>query len=287
MSSRHAGDHRWISRFRTWIESTGDEPGMSFDRSQFEDVETQLWGMSPERRWYLQRRPRAYGGALMAAALLMIAALLGQPPRTDREAWWTVLLAAVGVATLAYSTFPFWAARLAFTERRRKMASYVASDTLREVRTAEELPLHLLFAYNRRQLDAYQEEARNQQRIAFRYALFTSVLGLGVLVAGIAASLRVGPGTEGYVAAGLSAVGAALSAYIAATMLRISQQADVQLNRFSMEPHMMSRLLLAERLTQSADAAVAADEREAMIKQVLEWPLPGEGQSLEEIAPAS
>jgi hypothetical protein len=260
---------------------SGSEPDMEFTRSDFEAVEAQLWGRSPERRWYMKRRPKVFAGALSGLALLVAAALVGQPPQTEVEEWWAVLLAVLGLASMGYSTFPYWAARLAFNERRRKMAAYVASDTLSEIRSGgDDIPLHLLFAYNRRQLDAYQEEARNQQRLAFRYALLTSMLGFVVLLAGIAASFRAGPGTEAYVAAGLSGVGAALSAYVAGTMLRISRRADTQLNQFYMEPHMMGRLLLSERLMRSSDAAVKNDERDAIIKQALinqalAWPLPG------------
>jgi hypothetical protein len=266
---------RTIGGVREWLEMSGSQPEMEFERANFEDVEAQLWGLSPERRWYMKRRPKVFAGALSGFALLIAAALVGQPPRTDIEEWWGVLLAGLGIASLVYSTFPYWAARLAFNERRRKMAGYVASDTLRDIRSGNDIALPLLFSYNRRQLDAYQEEARNQQRLAFRYALLTSVLGFVVLLVGIAASLRVGPGTEAYVAAGLSGMGAALSAYVAGTMLRISRRADTQLNRFYTEPHMMGRLLLAERLMQSADAAGRNDERAAIIKQVLAWPLPG------------
>lgn len=273
------GTHGWtraMARLREWLEMSGSEPEMDFDQAEFEGVEAQLWGRSPERRWYMKRRPKVFAGAICGLALLLAAATVGQPPQTDREAWWAVLLAGLGLASVGYSTFPYWAARLAFNERRRKMAAYVASDTLAEIRRGgERIPLNTLFAYNRRQLDAYQQEARNQQRLAFRYALLTSALGFVVLAVGISASFKGGPGTEAYVAAGLSGVGAALSAYVAGTMLRISRRADTQLNRFYMEPHMMGRLLLTERLMESADPAMKNAQREELIQRALTWPLPG------------
>lgn len=272
----------WWSRtrrdVRRWLGPS--QPEMEFE-GDFEAVEQQLWGLSAERRWYVTRRSRGYAGAALGVVLLAAAALVGQPTRSDAEQWWAVILAVLAACALGYSTFPYWAARQAFNERRRKMAAYVASEMLRKIRGETVISLNVLFAYNRRQLDAYQEEARNQQRLAFRYALWTSTLGFAVLLAGISVSFRLGPGSETYVAGGLSAVGAALSAYVAGTMLRIYHRADTQLNRFYLEPHMLGRLLLAERLMDSRDTAGSVSNRDTIIRRILEWPLPGSDEPAE------
>ena len=89
--------------------------------------------------------------------------------------------------------------------------------TLGRLASDPALPLPLLFSYNRRQLDAYQEESRNQQRAAFRQAQIASIAGLVLLAAGIAAVVLGSTGIDKYVVAALSGMGAAASGYVANT----------------------------------------------------------------------
>jgi len=140
---------------------------------------------------------------------------------------------------------------------------------------SDPIALKDLFRYTRRQLDAYQEESRNQQRLAFRRAQFASVLGLVVLIIGIVLSLKEAPGSDKYVVAGLSGLGAALSGYIASTFIGTARRADEQLNLYYREPHMMGRLVVAERLATTICDSCKKEMGESMIAQALAWPLPG------------
>jgi hypothetical protein len=51
-----------------------------------------------------------------------------------------------------------------------------------------------------------------------------------------------------------------------------------------MEPHMMGRLLLAERLMQSSAHPARDEQRSGIINQVLAWPLPGTVETADEQA---
>jgi len=152
---------------------------------------------------------------------------------------------------------------------------------------SDPIALKDLFRYTRRQLDAYQEESRNQQRLAFRHAQLASVLGLVVLMIGIVVSLQEAPGSDKYVVAGLTGLGAALSGYIANTFIRTARRADDQLNLYYREPHMMGRLVIAERLATTICHSCRKEMGESMIAQALAWPLPGADGSDRDRANAS
>lgn len=267
------------SRFWAWQKRIRSEdlPSFKFDDDFIDSIQFDLWASSPERAWYVRRRPKVFAyvsGAVMAA---LLAALVGQPPRSAIETWWAIILATVALISLCYSTFPYWAARRGFVERRRKKAAVRAELALKQIPVAtdtDDIPLKTLFRYNRRQLDAYQEESRNQQRIAFRHAQFASLAGLLVLIIGIAVSLREAPGSDKYVVAGLSGLGAALSGYVAHTFVRSARQADRQLNLYYQEPHMMGRLILAERIAKEICKEDEEKMGKSMITRVLAWPLP-------------
>lgn len=170
--------------------------------------EDDLWSYSPERTWYMRRRPKIAAFVALAVALVIVAGLLGQPPRTPPEAWWSAIVGAIGLVVGSYCLFPYGAARKAFKERQRWMSRYRAEEALRRFDRCESgIPIDALFRYNRRQLDAYQELSRNQQRLAFRHAQAASLAGLVVLVVGVALSFRIAPGGPSYAVAGLTGLG--------------------------------------------------------------------------------
>jgi len=233
------------------------------------------WSTCPERDFYLDRRGRVLVLAAAAVVVALVAALIGQPSASAVEIWWASIVAAVAVILLCCSAVPYLSARLAFRARQRRMARARASVALRKMTASDPIALKDLFRYTRRQLDAYQEESRNQQRLAFRRAQFASVLGLVVLIIGIVLSLKEAPGSDKYVVAGLSGLGAALSGYIASTFIGTARRADEQLNLYYREPHMMGRLVVAERLATTICDSCKKEMGESMIAQALAWPLPG------------
>lgn len=267
-----------LTRLARWLELAGSTPTLEIqdDASLVDDLRSSVWVLSPERAWYMKRRPKVYVFVALALALLLAAAALAAPRPTALERWWAWVLGALGAVVVMYSTFPYWAAWGAFRDRRTKSAALRAEMALRSLKSGDEIPVDALFVYTRRQLDAYQDAARQQQRVAFRHAQVASVLGLGVLLVGIAVSLRVGPGTEQYVAAGLAAVGGAISAYVTSTFFASARRADEELRHYYLEPHMMGRLVAVERIARAMAPGNLEEQASRLVDQALAWPLPGE-----------
>jgi hypothetical protein len=234
-----------------------------------------LWSRSPERDVYLNRRRLAFTLAAVAVIVALVAALIGQPSASAAEIWWASIVAAVAVILLCCSAVPYVSARRAFRERQRVMVKARARIALFKMTKSDQIALADLFRYTRRQLDAYQEESRNQQRLAFRHAQLASMAGLAVLIIGIVVSLQVAPGSDKYVVAGLSGLGAALSGYVADTFIKTARLADEQMNLYYREPHMMGRLVVTERLARTLCESCKKEMGESMIAQALAWPLPG------------
>jgi len=246
-----------------------------------------LWSRSSERDVYLKRRALTFVLAAVAVIVALVAALIGQPPASATEVWWASIVAAVAVILLCCSAVPYVSARRAFRERQRKMVKARARIALVNMTKSDKIALKDLFRYTRRQLDAYQEESRNQQRLAFHHAQIASLAGLAVLIIGIVVSLQVAPGSDKYVVAGLSGLGAALSGYVADTFIKTARLADEQLNLYYCEPHMMGRLVVAERLAGTMCESCKKEMGEFMIAQALAWPLPGADGAKEAKANAS
>jgi hypothetical protein len=239
------------------------------------EMTVDTWTASRERDWYIKRRPAVFAFVAVGGIIALLAGFIGQPPRSEVETWWATIVAAVALVVLGWSTFPYFAARRAFLERRRMMAKVRARLALQEMTHSSHIELPALFRYNRQQLDAYQEDSRNQQRAAFRHAQFASLVGFVVLLTGIAISLKEAPGSEKYVVAGLSGLGAALSGYVANTFVKAARQADRQLNLYYAEPHMMGRLIAAERIATTMCKSEEENLGTSIVTQSLAWPIPG------------
>jgi hypothetical protein len=246
---------------------------LEFDHDKLDQPGFDLWAASQERAWYIQRRPQIYPWIALAVLLSLASLwLLTGSSHSVRGLAFGAALGAAGTVELAWCTVPYWSARRAFAERRRTMVRYRVDQALREVCSAEtidRLPLTGLFELNRRQLDEYQEMTKRQQKVAFRLTWGAAVVGFAVLVAGIALSLRVNPGTSQYVVGGLSGLGTALSGYLGHTFYRGHRAAMRQLNRYYKEPSMTGRLLAAERLVDKLGGPVPNGFAEQLVTAVL------------------
>jgi MFS family permease len=137
-----------------------------------------------------------------------------------------------------------------FEERReqeRKEALRAARD---EALPAAEAELTRLVTANRALLDEYQRPVRAQARTSYTFAQGAIFVGLLVLVGGVIITLTANDPSARLSVAGLTAVGAALSGYIARTYLRVYERAQHQLNFYFREPLITSYLLNAERLAE-------------------------------------
>ena len=100
-----------------------------------------LWAMSPEREWYMVRRTKVWRFVVLGFAFLLAAALLAQPGwRSPSNVWWAIILTLAAAVSLIYCTFPYFASRRAFRDRRRSLTTYRAEVALSKLGDDPELP---------------------------------------------------------------------------------------------------------------------------------------------------
>jgi hypothetical protein len=165
--------------------------------------------------------------------------------------------------SLLGSLIPFalglaWYASLEIAKR--EYEDRVESERAEKLRAArdEALPeseaeLALRLSANRDVLNAYQEPVRARARTSYVFAQIATAVGLIVLLAGAVTMLWVNDSSVQLGVAGLTAIGTALSGYIARTFLRVYERAQEQLNFYFREPLVTSYLLTAERLTEKLE----------------------------------
>ena len=132
--------------------------------------------------------------------------------------------------------------------------------------TTHDSVLGRLLEANRDVLRAYQEPVRRQAESSYLFAQIALAIGLCVLIAGILLALLVNDDTSKTVAAGLTAIGGALSGYIGRTYLRVYDRAQQQLNYYFEEPLITSYFLNAERVAERLDGV----EQDNALKTIVE-----------------
>ena len=147
------------------------------------------------------------------------------------------------------------------------------SERLRAERDAAipeaEEELTRLLSANRALLDEYQRPVRAQARTSYAFGQIAIFVGLVVLLAGVAVTLVANDPTARLGVAGLTAVGAALSGYIARTFLRVYETAQHQLNFYFREPLVTSYLLAAERLAQKLEGERRDEAYAEMVGEIV------------------
>ncbi|TFV87154.1 ABC transporter ATP-binding protein [Blastococcus sp. CT_GayMR16] len=241
------------------VTSRGDDPsgGLGLDSGfrdgpDVNDPYKMLWANSPERAWFVKRNrpwPLAASVVLLTFATVLLATRWrgGGMNENWRDVLW--IIAVLSAAALAWSVAPYISARWSLWERRKREAQYQAEAALQALSGSMDgtIPLSRLYIMNRRQLDAYQEMTKRQQRSSFRMAQVSSAVGFIILVSGAIIALN-GPGDSAWLTAGLTALGTAISAFLGATFLDSHKKTNAQLNKFANEPHITGRMLSAERV---------------------------------------
>ena len=197
--------------------------------------------------------------ALIVAALCITVAAAGLTARrvADPTGWMNVTLVVLST-TLAFTAaailitvaFQYGAARRAFYERVRLLKAAQVEQAVMEV--GHHLTLNGLFVLNRRQLDEYHVLSVRQASLAFRNAQAASIVAFVILIAGAIIALRQQDDSGRYVAAGLSALGAALSAFLSRVFFRSYQDTRDQLRQYYYEPFRTSQVLALERLARTS-----------------------------------
>jgi len=231
------------------------------------------WSTSREREIYMQRRLSIVLAAIGAVGLATFGWKLIRPEGRSSSQWWGTAVLGLAAVMLLWCLMPYWASRRAYLQRKRATAAARVDQAVRDIASRPDLPLTMLFELNRRQLDEYQEMTKKQQRSAFLLQI-ASVVAFLALVVGIGLSLQDNPGTGKYVVAGLSGLGALLSAFLANTFYQSHRDANNQLNRYYLEPQRTGRILAAERLARYLNEEPGMAHTNRMIEALLSWEMP-------------
>ena len=250
------------------------------------------WASSPERTWYMERRPviHRWCGAGLILILFPVFVITVTLKETDLSPLriWGITSAVAGLITLGWCTVPYWAARRAFAARTRASARYRVDRALRELRDAMEsekanpkVQFARMFELNRGQLDEYQQMTKRQQRTAFTLTWGAAIAALLILIAGSILALRVGDENK-YITGGLTALGTLLSAFLGKTFFKGHEKAMEQLNHYYLEPSLTGRLLAAERILDQLPQEERSKKAAEILTKLLDWEPPPEKAAAEE-----
>lgn len=144
-----------------------------------------------------------------------------------------------------------------------------------------------LMEVNRRQMEAYDVQARAQGRTSHWSSLLAMTAGLGIVGVGWWIAVTAGDTATKYAAAIVAAVGTATGGYIARTFIQVNTAAQQHVRYYFEQPLVQSYLLTAERVIerlpedergqQYALVVAAALAQAGMVPQMRN-PIPETGQ---------
>jgi hypothetical protein len=202
-------------------------------------------------RW-VERRAYVFGGVAIAvgfAAVTAVILVLGEKMHITQETRWIV---AVSSGTLAWLFLVVAVVLPGLREARTEQRALEAEAREQVAASADALDdakdLVALIKANRRQMSAYDVLAQAQAQTAFRNAQLAMGAGLLVLVGGSIVAISAPSVATKVATASLTAIGGALSGFIAKTFLVTYRSAIDQLNFYFEQPLITSYLLAAQRL---------------------------------------
>ena len=126
--------------------------------------------------------------------------------------------------------------------------------------------LHNLY---RNQIDLYQQQTRSRATWSFIFAIVAMSVGLGFVFWGGTVMLGGSETTQLAAGASISAIGGAVSAYIAKTFLDVHRLSISQLNRYFRQPVINDHILMAQRLAEDIGDDVSRKQAyEHVIKSI-------------------
>lgn len=230
------------------------------------------WRQSPEN---LTSRTRFLG--LMLVGLLLVYAGIAAvvfssfDPYDERGDGLLIIgsaAALIGFGVSLWALIQRSAIRAAFYERQDEAAKQGVDDAIQQLESDVDLPGLLLL--NRRQMEAYESLTRRQAASSYRLSHVALAVGLLLVVAGSVAALLADADAAKAASAGLAAVAAAVSGYIARTYLRIYERTLSQLNYYFEQPLITSYVLTAERLVERMSETHRDDALARMVDQLCE-----------------
>jgi hypothetical protein len=215
------------------------------------------WARFAEGRAYLTGGvAAALGFSVLTAVILLFGAKMQVPPETR----WIVAVSS-GVVAWLFLVGALVLPTLRQARREQREVEALARETVAE--SADELDdakdLVALIKANRRQMSAYDVLAQAQANTAFRNSQLAMAAGLIVLVGGAIVAIAAPELATKVATASLTAIGGALSGFIARTFLQTYSNAIRQLNFYFQQPLITSYLLTAQRLISELSDGQARD----------------------------
>jgi hypothetical protein len=216
------------------------------------DESKKLWGQKKLVK-FGNHWAETLGFGASAVAVCAILALTLAPFAGSVTDGWAVALRAIQVFLVALALCiavalgaRYSAARRSYYERVKSAKSEWVDQAVNDLMDHPDLP-HLM-VLNRRQLDDYHLSSVRQQSIAFRNAQIAGVTGFVILIVGAAVSIRQSTQTAQLMAAGLAALGGALSAYVVRVFARSYDRASDEMRVYYLEPFYTHQVLMVERV---------------------------------------
>lgn len=126
-----------------------------------------------------------------------------------------------------------------------------------------------LMNVNRRQMEAYDIQARTQGKSSHWSSLAAMAAGLIVVGVGLWIAVNADDSATKYAAAIVAAVGTATGGYIARTFIRVNTDAQQHVRYYFEQPLVQSYILTAERIVRQLPDDRQPDQYEAIINAAL------------------
>jgi hypothetical protein len=219
------------------------------------------------------------GGASLILGIGAIVFVITQPHMTNKSTWIISVSVAAAlvvlycVQTALRSRKWLTTNRSVFEEinridrpslRDKKADSQQRGDGLRERREPDDARTN-----NQLLIDRYHQLTTQQAATSYRNSQIAMTAGLALLVAGAVITIRTTSGSAQLVVGALTALGAALSAYLGATFIRTYERALLQMNYYFGQPLVTSYILEAERLSGKLSKTKRDDALSDIINETL------------------
>lgn len=202
----------------------------------------------------IKDRPGYYVVSAVAATVLMVVPLAiawTRNPNADPVVYLKIMVGTlVGLLALnglmfiiLYVLDPGLLTRNAASDARKNLDQAVEN-------VADPNDLLKLMEVNRRQMEAYDVQARAQGRSSHRSSLLAMTAGLAIVGAGLWITVNADDSATKYSAAIVAAVGTATGGYIARTFIRVNSSAQQHVRFYFEQPLVQSYLLTAERVAE-------------------------------------
>ncbi|MFE7718169.1 hypothetical protein ACFU44_03900 [Nocardia rhizosphaerihabitans] len=172
------------------------------------------------------------------------------------------------LAVVSFVVTITWIPRLG--RRSRSDAALARGNLDRAVEAVSEpSDLLKLMEVNRRQMEAYDVQARAQGRSSHRSSLFAMTAGLMIVGAGLWITVNADDSATKYSAAIVAAVGTATGGYIARTFIRVNTSAQQHVRYYFEQPLVQSYLLTAERVAERLPERRRGNQYELIVAAAL------------------